>query len=179
MERLASPSPAPGGGAASAAVSVVAASLVSMVAGLTIGKKGYEGAHETMKQVLEKSRKLTADLRSLMEEDEAAFNRLFAAWKMPKSTDEEKKRRREAMDIATRGAIQVPWKIAGLAAKNGVTGWIRNLDDGSVEAHMEGDQEKVQITIQMCCTELFPARVEKYLSHEDAVEDLRDFSVIR
>ena len=40
---------------------------------------------ETMKQVLEKSRKLTADLRSLMEEDEAAFNRLFAAWKMPKS----------------------------------------------------------------------------------------------
>ena len=117
MERLASPSPAPGGGAASAAVSVVAASLVSMVAGLTIGKKGYEGAQETMKQVLEKSRKLTADLRSLMEEDEAAFNRLFAAWKMPKSTEEEKKRRREAMDIATRGAIQVPWKIAGAAGQ--------------------------------------------------------------
>lgn len=69
--------------------------------------------------------------------------------------------------------------VAGLAAKNGVTGWIRNLDDGSVEAHMEGDQEKVQITIQMCCTELFPARVEKYLSHEDAVDGLLDFSVIR
>jgi formiminotetrahydrofolate cyclodeaminase len=117
MERLASPSPAPGGGAASAAVSVVAASLVSMVAGLTIGKKGYESAQEAMKQVLEKSRKLTADLRSLMEEDEAAFNRLFAAWKMPKSTEEEKKKRREAMDIATRGAIQVPWKIAGAAGQ--------------------------------------------------------------
>ena len=69
--------------------------------------------------------------------------------------------------------------VAGLATKNGITGWIKNLEDGSVEAHMEGDQEKVQITIQMCCTELFPARVEKYLSHEDAVEDLRDFSVIR
>ncbi len=117
MERLASPSPAPGGGAASAAVSVVAASLVSMVAGLTIGKKGYENSQETMKQVLEKSRKLTGELRSLMEEDEEAFNKLFAAWKMPKSTDDEKKRRREAMDTATRGAIQVPWKIAGTAAQ--------------------------------------------------------------
>ncbi|MEM0157612.1 MAG: cyclodeaminase/cyclohydrolase family protein [Thermoplasmataceae archaeon] len=117
MERLASPSPAPGGGAASAAVSVVAASLVSMVAGLTIGKKGYENSQDTMKQVLEKSRKLTGELRSLMEEDEEAFNKLFAAWKMPKSTDDEKKRRREAMDMATRGAIQVPWKIAGTAAQ--------------------------------------------------------------
>ncbi len=69
--------------------------------------------------------------------------------------------------------------VAELAAKSGITGWIRNLEDGSVEAHMEGEQEKVQITIQMCCTELFPARVEKYHSYEDAVEDLQGFSVIR
>lgn len=69
--------------------------------------------------------------------------------------------------------------VAGLAAKNGIAGWIRNLEDGSVEAHMEGDQERVQITIQMCCTEFFPARVEKYHSYEDAMEDLKEFSVIR
>ena len=41
----------------------------------------------------------------------------FAAIEMPKSTEEEKKRRREAMDIATRGAIQVPWRIAGAAGQ--------------------------------------------------------------
>ncbi|MEM0157610.1 MAG: acylphosphatase [Thermoplasmataceae archaeon] len=69
--------------------------------------------------------------------------------------------------------------VAELAARNGITGWVRNLEDGSVEAHMEGDQEKVQITIQMCCTELFPARVEKYHSYEDAMEDMREFRVIR
>ena len=39
---LASSSPAPGGGSASALTGAIAASLSSMVANLTVGKKGYE-----------------------------------------------------------------------------------------------------------------------------------------
>lgn len=113
IERLASPSPAPGGGAASAMVSIVSASLTSMVASLTIGKKNYLEYDEEMKKIIEKSSSLREELRALMKEDEDAFNNIVSAWKLPKGTDDEKKTRKESIDAATKEAIRVPWKIAG------------------------------------------------------------------
>lgn len=113
MDRLASPSPAPGGGAASAAVALIGSSLVSMVAGLTMGKKGYEDQEESMKRILEKSRAMSKELRILMDEDEKAFNTLYAAWKMPRGTEEEKSARKKAIEDGTKLAIKIPWKIAG------------------------------------------------------------------
>ncbi|MFQ6090843.1 MAG: cyclodeaminase/cyclohydrolase family protein, partial [Candidatus Bipolaricaulia bacterium] len=51
LEELSSAEPTPGGGAAAALVGSLAASLVAMVAGLTIGKRGYEGVESTMREV--------------------------------------------------------------------------------------------------------------------------------
>lgn len=68
--------------------------------------------------------------------------------------------------------------VASLANKSGVCGWVKNLEDGSVEAHMEGEENLVQRLIQMCCTELFPARVERYHSDSDEIENLEDFRII-
>lgn len=47
-----------------------------------------------------------------IEEDTASFNGIGAARKLPKSNDEEKRIRKEAMDRAMRDAIRSPWKIA-------------------------------------------------------------------
>ncbi len=115
LERLASPSPAPGGGAASAAVGVIASNLISMVAGLTKGKKGYEEKQKIIDHALERSRILSSEFRNLMAEDEDAFNRLFAAWKMPRTTNQEKEERKNAMEEASRLAIRTPWRIARAA----------------------------------------------------------------
>lgn len=112
MERLASSSPAPGGGAASSMVALVGSALNSMVAGLTMGKKGYEESQKVVERIGKRSAELTMELRSLMKEDEEAFNLIVEAWKMPKSTDDEKKERGQALQDATRVAIAVPWKIA-------------------------------------------------------------------
>lgn len=112
MERLASPSPAPGGGAASSLVAVVGSALASMVAGLTVGKKGYEDSQKVMEHVSKRSSELRSELRNLMKMDEEAFNRIVDAWKMPRSTDDEKASREKALQAATMLAIQVPWKIA-------------------------------------------------------------------
>lgn len=116
VERLASPSPAPGGGAASSLVAVVGSALTSMVAGLTVGKKGYENSQEIMERVSKRSSELRNELRDLMVQDEEAFNRIVGAWKMPKATDDEKAKRDKELQAATMVAIQVPWKIA-LAAQ--------------------------------------------------------------
>ena len=112
VERLASASPAPGGGAASSLVAVVGVALTSMVAGLTLGKKGYEDSQKIAEQVSKRSSELRAELRDLMGQDEEAFDKIVAAWKMPKSTDDEKAEREKELQIATMDAIRVPWKIA-------------------------------------------------------------------
>ena len=70
-------------------------------------------------------------------------------------------------------------KMARLAKMMGITGWVRNLDDGSVEAHLEGDQETIQSMIHRSCTEFFPAKVEKFISEEAEAENSADFVVIR
>lgn len=115
IERLGSSSPAPGGGAASGLVAIVGSSLTSMVAGLTLGKKGYEESQPLMERVLKRSEEIKVELRELMEQDEVAFNRIVEAWKMPRSTDEEKSERQKMIVQATRGAIAVPWKIASVS----------------------------------------------------------------
>ncbi len=112
LERLASSSPAPGGGAASAMVTIVASSLNQMVASLTVSKKKYAEYESEMTTILEKSKSVDKELRKLMKDDEDAFNEIIAALKMPKESEEEAKARKVKLKEATRGAIRVPWKIA-------------------------------------------------------------------
>ena len=61
IEELASDSPAPGGGSVAALSGAMGAGLVSMVARLTIGKKGYEDVEGLMKQTLAASEKIRAN----------------------------------------------------------------------------------------------------------------------
>ena len=112
MERLSSPSPAPGGGAASALVSITAASLVSMVSSLTKSKKSYANYREEMEQIERRSEYIKKELRELMAEDEAAFNLIVKAWGMDKSTEENARSRKKEIEKASKTAISVPWKIA-------------------------------------------------------------------
>jgi acylphosphatase len=46
-----------------------------------------------------------------------------------------------------------------VATRNGLTGWVRNLDDGRVEAVFEGDKEGIDRTIEWCRTGPPNARV--------------------
>lgn len=112
MDRLSSPSPAPGGGAASALVAITAASLVSMVASLTKGKKTYAPYREEMENIEKRSVTVKEELRELMVKDEEAFNLIVKAWGMDKSTEEGAILRKKEIDKASRTAITVPWKIA-------------------------------------------------------------------
>ncbi|MGC9167107.1 MAG: glutamate formimidoyltransferase [Thermoplasmata archaeon] len=114
LDELSSPSPAPGGGAASALVGAVAASLSSMVANLTIGKKKYAEYEEEMKNIVKQANELKNRLLKLMEEDEKAFNEIMDALKLPKNTPEEERIRKERIQESTKRASIVPITTAKL-----------------------------------------------------------------
>ena len=111
LSELGSSSPAPGGGSVAALSGALGAALVSMVCHLTIGKKGYENVSDEMNEVLKKSDILKEKLTLLVDEDTNAFNKVMTAYKMPKETDEEKKKRRNTVQDALKNAANVPLDV--------------------------------------------------------------------
>ena len=111
LDRLCSNSPEPGGGSASALVGATAASLSGMLAALTVNKKGYEKVKGEMERHLKKAEGLKEDFLKLLQKDTEAFDDASKAFKLPKSTEEEKKRRAEAIEAGLKKATEVPLAV--------------------------------------------------------------------
>lgn len=108
---LASASPAPGGGSAAALCGALSSSLSSMVSNLTFETKGYEKYKKKMEEIGIKSQALKDLMLNLVDRDTEAFNKLMAAIKLPKTSEEEKKIREEEIIKAKAGAIEVPLEV--------------------------------------------------------------------
>ena len=108
LDEVASGKPTPGGGSAAAYTGALAAGLVSMVARLTRGKKGYSGVEKEMDQVLAEAEELRADLQKAVDQDKEAFNQVMAAYRIPK----EESNRDERIQAATLHAAEVPLVVA-------------------------------------------------------------------
>ena len=104
--------PVPGGGSISALSGAISAALTEMVAGLTIGKKKYAEVEEQMKQLVERVQKIRQQLVLDVDRDSEAYNVVFAAFQMPKETDEEKAARSAQIQEATKIAANVPMEVA-------------------------------------------------------------------
>ena len=108
INELASSSPAPGGGSVAALAGSLGAALLSMVCNLTIGKEKYSDVQDEIKDILKKSEKLRKKLIKLIDEDTEAFNDVMKAFKMPKETDEQKKKRSIAIQEGYKKATSIP-----------------------------------------------------------------------
>jgi len=117
LEEVASPSPTPGGGSVAALSGALAAALASMACQLTMGKEGYTDVEKEMRAALEQARGLQKDLFAFIEEDAQAFGALLAAHRLPKDTEEEKESRTMVVQMALRGAANVPLVVADRAVK--------------------------------------------------------------
>ena len=104
--------PVPGGGSISALSGSIAAALTEMVAGLTIGRKKYAEVEEQMKQLVERVHKIRQQLILDVDRDSEAYNVVFAAFQMPKETDEQKAARSAQIQEATKIAANVPMEVA-------------------------------------------------------------------
>lgn len=101
-------SPAPGGGSVSAYMGALGASLGTMVANLSSHKPGWDDRWDEFAKWAERGMEIQEELLHLVDEDTEAFNRIMAAFGMPKKTDEEKTLRSEAIQQATLFATEVP-----------------------------------------------------------------------
>jgi formiminotetrahydrofolate cyclodeaminase len=117
LDRLASGDPTPGGGSAAAIMGAMGAALVSMVCNVSFGKKGYEAAEPELRNMLMKSEALRVRLTAMVAEDIAAFDGLMAAYKLAKSSDEEKSRRAETIQASLERATLVPLECARACAE--------------------------------------------------------------
>ncbi|MHB8780159.1 MAG: cyclodeaminase/cyclohydrolase family protein [Candidatus Geothermincolia bacterium] len=111
-DKLASKSPEPGGGSASALVGAVAAALVSMVANLTLGKEKYASVEDRIERLLADTEAVRADLQTLIQKDTEVYGVLAAAFKLPRETDSEKASRAARIQEALYQATQIPLEIA-------------------------------------------------------------------
>lgn len=111
----ASESPAPGGGSISAYLGSLGVSLATMVANLSSHKKGWDERWEEFSKWAETGQQLKDALLKMVDEDTHAFNRIMECFSLPKGSDEEKKRRTDAIQSATKNAIEVPLKVMQLS----------------------------------------------------------------
>jgi formiminotetrahydrofolate cyclodeaminase len=116
LDELAGSSATPGGGSAAALAGAMGAALLSMVCNLTIGKKQFVAVEDELRGVLEEAEALRRQLTSLAEADTRAFDRVMAAYRRPKETEEEQASRQAAIQRALQGATQVPLETAAACA---------------------------------------------------------------
>jgi glutamate formiminotransferase len=112
-----SDSPAPGGGSVAALMGALGVSLGGMVANLSAGKRGWDDKLEYFSDWAVKAQQLKDELLFLVDEDTAAFNKVMAAFGLPKESAEEKAARSATIQSANKYAAEIPLRVMETAFK--------------------------------------------------------------
>ena len=107
LDRLASADPTPGGGSAACVVGALGSALCAMVLRIT-------GGHEPLAEDADRLRERFVAARAV---DEDAYNRVVEASALPKDSEQHKRARTAALQVALAGAAEAPLAAAGLAAE--------------------------------------------------------------
>ena len=110
---LASSSPAPGGGGASALAAALGASLGCMVGELTVGKPKYAANEPRLRELIAEAQSLRERLLTLVDADAEAFLPLAEAYRLPKDAPD----RGAVMEKCLADAAAVPMEILELSCR--------------------------------------------------------------
>ncbi len=111
VHETASESPAPGGGSIAASMGAMGAALATMVANLSSHKRGWDDRWEEFSDWAEKGKTYHDQLLRLVDEDTQAFNKIMDAFGLPQSSNKEKTARKDAIQLATKHAIEIPFCV--------------------------------------------------------------------
>lgn len=116
LEQLSSADPVPGGGSVAALQTAMAASLVAMVAHLTIGRKRYEAVQEQVSSILARAIAFRDDAHALIDEDVQAYRGVSTVLALPRATEEERAHRQRQLQEALKGAVAPPLRTMRVAS---------------------------------------------------------------
>src|SRR3954469_2748229 len=116
LAAFSSKDPTPGGGSASALASAVGASLLMMVAALPKTKSGTEEGRAAPPSAAGVLAYLRKRLTAAIDTDSAAYDRVVAAYKLPKASADEQTRRKAEIQDALQGATAVPLSVLRMSA---------------------------------------------------------------
>lgn len=117
LDALKSDAPAPGGGAACALSGAQGAALVMMVANHTIGRKKYADDEVLCISARNEADELLSAMEAGIDADKNAFEKVSAAYRMPKETEADRDARRDAIAIASVGAADAPLTVMRAALR--------------------------------------------------------------
>ena len=112
MDKTSSSDPAPGGWSIAALCGAAACALSSMVAALTVNNKEYVGVSEEMEKLIQAGSGLMTFFMEQMDADANAFNDVIAAYRMPKTGEQERAARSAAIQQGLKKAAEVPMGVA-------------------------------------------------------------------
>ena len=109
LEKLASDEPVPGGGSVAALSGSLGAALIAMYGRIGLHNKNISVEGQTILQdAVTKATQFQSQLAAMITEDSRAFGQVMASFKLPKTTDEEKKARQSAIQSAFQKAVDAP-----------------------------------------------------------------------
>jgi glutamate formiminotransferase/formiminotetrahydrofolate cyclodeaminase len=171
--KLSMDSPTPGGGSTAALCGALSAALSSMVANLTVGKKGYESVEQEMKESAVKAQVLKDELLRAVDEDTRAFNKVMDAFRLPRATEEQIKEKEVAIEKASKEATLVPLAVLQksislleLAKFVALKGNKNSLSDAGVagliaEAAAQGAYYNIKINLPGIQDDVFKEEIKK------------------
>jgi glutamate formiminotransferase/formiminotetrahydrofolate cyclodeaminase len=115
LDSVAEPAATPGGGSVSAFAAALAAALGQMVAGLSRKKKSQAHHADKLSEHLDALRREAQALSEAIDADAASYDAVMAAFKLPQGDSAETAAREQAIESTTKGAAEVPLKVADRA----------------------------------------------------------------
>ncbi len=116
-DQTAARTPTPGGGSVAACLGALGAALGAMAARFTQGRKSFEAHEAELVQEIARLDGLRGQLQRLVDADAASYDRVTAAYALPKGTDGEKAARQGAIARALQDAMATPLGTCRLAVE--------------------------------------------------------------
>ena len=117
VQDLNSAKPMPGGGSAAAICGAMGAALAGMSAHMTVGKKKYAAVEDRMQEIIAEAGTLQAEMLDMAQEDADMYSQVLQAYKLPNTTTEEAEARKQAIEEASKTAVDSSLKVTGACVR--------------------------------------------------------------